>query len=360
MSEPLRLAVVGVGRIGVFHARHVQELARETGACELAAVVDTYEDTAERVARQLQEQQSTPIHVFASTPDLVAADLCDAAIIASRTEDHYPDAKALIDVGQRVLLEKPLTHTLESARAFVGELRGDKRRALMQAFMRRFDPALICAREWLSNGRIGEPFKIVSVLEDPGPPPAGYSSPGILPDMSVHNVDEVLWLTGTRPTAVLSMGSRLFGHKQSPVDEDFDDAFVQMWFDKDLLGQIQVSRNHVAGYRNETWIYGENGLIHVGPFDADGHSVRVETYDAKGHGETRVIRLRNYGPGVPGFIERFGAAYKSEVAYFVEQCRNDQPFSVDQIDALTALEVVDAAQRSVCSAQAATRVDYDA
>ena len=34
------------------------------------------------------------------------ADLCDAAIIASRTEDHYPDAKALIDIGQRVLLEK--------------------------------------------------------------------------------------------------------------------------------------------------------------------------------------------------------------------------------------------------------------
>ncbi len=146
---------MGVGRIGVFHAQHVQELARETDACELVAVVDTFEDTAQRVARQLQDYQPAPIRAFGSTADLVTADLCDAAIIASRTEDHYPDAKALIDVGQRVLLEKPLTHSLDSARAFVGELRGEKRRALMQAFMRRFDPALVCAREWVSGGRIG-------------------------------------------------------------------------------------------------------------------------------------------------------------------------------------------------------------
>ena len=59
MSNPLKLAVVGVGRIGVFHARHTQELSRERGNCELVAVVDRYADTAWRVAHQLQQHQAS-------------------------------------------------------------------------------------------------------------------------------------------------------------------------------------------------------------------------------------------------------------------------------------------------------------
>ena len=47
MVDPFRIAVIGVGRIGVFHARHVQELASERGDCVLAAVVDGYGDLAD-------------------------------------------------------------------------------------------------------------------------------------------------------------------------------------------------------------------------------------------------------------------------------------------------------------------------
>ena len=86
MDKPIRMAVVGVGRIGVFHARHVQELARETGVCELVAVSDTYGDTASRVAAALRADQTTEIHAFNDVSDLdgVEFDRCRACCVAHR------------------------------------------------------------------------------------------------------------------------------------------------------------------------------------------------------------------------------------------------------------------------------------
>ena len=85
MSDPLRVAAIGVGRIGIFHARHVQELAEETGKCLLVAVVDPHEDTALRIAKQLQNSQKETVHAFKSVAELLAADLAKGAVIASRT-----------------------------------------------------------------------------------------------------------------------------------------------------------------------------------------------------------------------------------------------------------------------------------
>ena len=73
MAERFRIAIVGVGRIGAFHARHVQELASERNDCALTAVVDGYGDLATAVAAQLQADQETAIGVFKDVEELVAA-----------------------------------------------------------------------------------------------------------------------------------------------------------------------------------------------------------------------------------------------------------------------------------------------
>lgn len=349
MSKALRLGVVGVGRIGVFHARHAQELGLEGGGCELVAVVDAYGDTARRVAQALQPRQRAEIRAFSRVEDLLDARLTDAAVVASRTEDHDRDARALIDAGHRVLLEKPLTHSVETARDLVRHLSGDerKRRALMQAFMRRFDEPLRYARALLKEGRVGRPFKVVSVLEDPAPPPVGYNSPGILTDMAIHNADEVIWMLGERPESASALGANLYNFKVSPVKEDFDDAFVQVRFSGGALAQVQVSRNHVAGYRNETWVFGDGGVIHVGGFQEDPLRVTVEVYGRGGEVEKRAFQMRDYGEKVPVFLDRFGPAYREEMAHFVERCLRDEPFSVTQEDGLRAMQVVEAGVRSL-------------
>jgi predicted dehydrogenase len=56
--------------------------------------------------------------------------------------------------------------------------------------------------------------------------------------------------------------------------------------------------------------------------------------------------MRNYGRQVPEFVERFGHAYKHELAEFVRCCRTNQPFSVTHKDGLRAMEVIAAATRS--------------
>lgn len=349
MHRPLKLAVVGVGRIGVFHARHVQELGEAGGTCELAAVADRYGSTAEAVARELQQDQATEIHAFGTTSDLADAGLIDAAVVASRTEHHEADTRTLIDAGCRVMLEKPLTHSVASAADFVRYLSQDntKKQALMQAFMRRFDAPLLHAKDLLDGNTIGAPFKVVSVLEDPHPPPAGYNSPGILPDMAVHNIDEAIWLLGASPVRARATGASLHNFRITTVKEDFDDAFLQMGFADDVIAQVQVSRNHVAGYRNETWIYGRNGLIHVGRFQEDPLQVAVEAYSREGVIEKKDFRMRDYGGEVPVFIERFGPAYKRELAHFVDRCLKDEPFSVTQEAGLQAMRVAEAGVRSL-------------
>ncbi len=360
MNKPIKMAVIGVGRIGVFHAKHVQELARETGKCELVAVVDTYSDTAQRVAKQLQADQKTPIQAFNSVSALAQKNLIDGALIASRTDDHEPDARTLIDAGCRVLLEKPLTHSLESAQKLVTYLNADKTKsqALMQAFMRRFDAPLVKAKTLLEQNAIGNVFKITSILEDPAPPPVGYNSPGLLTDMSVHNCDEILWLLdGPLPEYAAAFGSNLHNTFVSPVVEDYDDAFLQMWFPGKLVGQVQVSRNHVAGYRNESWIFGDKGVIHVGNFQENPLSVTVEAYGPSGVIAKETFALRDYGSDVPVFIKRFGEAYKNELNYFLDQCLANAPFSVTHEDGLNAMRVALAGTAAIKPKESALKIE---
>ncbi len=357
MKAPLRVAVVGVGRIGIYHAQHAQELAHSRRDCELVAVVDGFPGAAQRARDQLQPGQAHEIATFHDADSQLESEVCDAAVIASRTVDHHRDAKALVDAGMRVLLEKPLTHSLESAAAFAAYLNVDpvRQRAVMLAFMRRFDPALLHAKLLLEQGAVGKLFKLVSILEDPAGPPIGYNSAGLLVDMAVHNADEVMWLTGGhRPLTVTGAGSRLYNQMHTSVVEDCDDSFLQMWFEDDLVAQVQVSRNHVAGYRNETVLYGETGLIHVGAFRGNPGSVTVEQYGVDGLVDDRGFETRDYGREVPVFITRFGTAYAAELDDFIDKCLKNQAFSVNHDDGLRALQVVTDGKRSqITRAQAA-------
>lgn len=353
--SPLNLAVAGLGRMGVIHALHVLELERETGICKLAALVDS--DTARAKQWAADNQVSAPI--FDSTEALAAAKIVDATVIVTPTHGHRNHASTLVKAGQRVLLEKPLTGTLEGDMAFATELDRDYPNALMLAFQRRFDAPLAYAKELMQSGLIGRLFKIYSSLEDSNPAPNGYASGGILPDMSVHNVDEILWLTGKMPTRALTIGSRLYSHKLTTSDEDFDDAMLMLWFADGAMAQVQVSRNHVSGYRVETILFGEEGQIHIGHFDQKPFHITVEAYGRRGRREPLVqktFEMRNYGKPLPEFIDRFGPAYKAEVVKFIECCREDKPFPATHNDGLNAQKVVSAGMKSVLLPEHAAEV----
>jgi myo-inositol 2-dehydrogenase/D-chiro-inositol 1-dehydrogenase len=354
MPEPLKIALVGIGRMGAIHALHAAELSRETGTCAVAALVDADVERARRCAAGL----GCEVPVFSSIDELIRAGLCNATVVVTPTDNHREHAAQLIAAGHRVLIEKPLTGALETDREFAAELDRDHPESLMLAFQRRFDAPLQFAKSLMDSGAIGRVFKIYSSLEDSNPAPDGYNSGGILPDMSIHNVDEILWLTGQMPHSALAIGSNIYSHALTTCKEDFDDALLCLWFDG-LIAQIQVTRNHVSGYRVETLIFGEQGQIHIGRFEQKPLDVVVEAYGRRGRAEPlerRAFTMRQYPAALPEFADRFGEAYKAELASFVECCRGGTPFPATHRDALRAQQVISAGMRAVITWQHAAAV----
>jgi myo-inositol 2-dehydrogenase/D-chiro-inositol 1-dehydrogenase len=177
--------------------------------------------------------------------------------------------------------------------------------------------------------------------------------------MSVHNVDEILWLTGRTPRAALVIGSRIYSHRLTTCQEDFDDALLYLWFDGEMVAQVQVTRNHVSGYRVETLIFGEEGQIHVGRFDQKPFDIAVEAYGRRGRPEPiayRTFGMRDYRRPLPEFIDRFGPAYKAELAAFIECCRSGSPFPTTHRDGLRAQEVITAGMQAIISPEQAAAV----
>jgi len=355
MPEPLKIALAGTGRMGAIHALHVHQLERETGSCVLAALVDQNMEHARKLAAQI----GTNAPIFQSVKELAEANVCQATVIVTPTENHREHAETLVKAGHRVFLEKPLTGSLETDLAFAAELDRDYPNAVMLAFQRRFDGPLQYAKQLLDSFLIGLLFKIYSALEDSNPAPAGYKSGGILPDMSVHNVDEILWFTGSMPTAALAVGSRIYSHRLTTAQEDFDDALLYLWFDGPMVAQIQVGRNHVSGYRVETLLFGEEGQIQIGRFDQKPFDIAVEAYGRRGRTEPlahRAFQMQPYGHALPEFVDRFGAAYKSEMAAFIACCHAGTPFPITHRDGLRAQQVIAAGMQNVITREQATSV----
>jgi predicted dehydrogenase len=332
--------------MGVVHAMHLCELANDGGPCALAALVDLDLERAGRFAREMELE----IPVFSSVEEFASAGVCQATVVVTPTGEHRESASALISAGHRVLLEKPLTGAVESDRDFAADLDRQAPHSVMLAFQRRFDAPLQYAKDLIEAGAIGRVFKIYSCMEDSNPAPDGYRSGGLLADMAIHNVDEILWLSGQMPHAALAVGSRIYSHRLTTCQEDFDDALLYLWFAGDMVAQVQVSRNHVSGYRVETLIFGEEGQIHVGHFDQKPFEIVVEAYGRRGRAEPlayRAFGMRDYRRPLPEFVDRFGPAYKAELAAFIDCCHSGSPFPATHRDGLRAQEVIAAGMRAM-------------
>ena len=357
LTQPIRVGVVGLGRMGMIHALHVHELAQESELCRLTCM-STIDRKAADTFLSLTGG-STP--VFDDIEGLAKSGLCDVTVIATNTPLHREHSLRMIRAGQRVFLEKPLTGTLQGDREYAELLEREHPQALMLGFQRRFDAPIRFAKQLIDEGAIGRIFKIYSSLEDSGPAPDGFSSPGILADMAVHNVDEVVWFCGRKPKLALAIGSRVYSHKLTTCQEDFDDALMILDFGDELIAQIQVTRNHVAGYRGETVIYGERGLIRIGCFKQKLLEVTVEAYGTREAKEPLAFRnfeMRRYDQPLPEFIDRFGEAYKEELRTFLECCREGKPFPVTHLDGLRAQEIVAGAMGASIREADMARIDY--
>jgi predicted dehydrogenase len=135
---------------------------------------------------------------------------------------------------------------------------------------------------------------------------------------------------------------------------------MYLWFDGEMVAQVQVSRNHVSGYRVESILFGEEGQIHIGRFEQQPHEVVVEAFGRRGAPEPlahRRFAMRRYEGPLPEFIDRFGLAYEAELAAFVDCCSTGSAFPTSHRDGLRAQEVIAAGMRAVISPDQAAAVE---
>src|SRR4029453_4183204 len=215
-GEPkIRGAVVGAGHMGQYHILALAEIWN----VELAGVVDVDFDRAQRVA--------APYGARAFRDHRELAGLIDFATVAVPTEQHFAVARDLIEGGVHVLVEKPMTSTLEEAKELF-RLARQQNRVLHVGHVERFNGA--------GRGRrkmVGRPIPIESRRLGPFVPRVQNDS--VVMDLMIHDIDIVLNLVDGEPRKVTAVGSSV----HSPAT---DVATVQIVFDSGAMATITASR----------------------------------------------------------------------------------------------------------------------
>jgi len=339
MSEVVfRYGLFGVGRCGCVHG----EILIAQGQ-RLVAIGDENPVALASAVRRLDISGAA---TFANAASMASCGAIDAVVISSHTKDHARDAEPFVRAGIPVYLEKPLTADLSEGFSFVKRI-GGERNLLQIGLQRRFDEALGYAKQLLDDKRLGEIREIRSVLRDQHPPPATYTSRGLIIDMGIHVADEVLWLTGEFPCTVWG---KVFHAKNyhSPIDEGGNTAHVGFTTPSGTICRLDLSRTHASGYNNETCIIGTKGTLRVGRFCGYPGPIHVELWTENGKLDpmSRTFQMTELPGNCAEFQPRFQVAYEIAHSRFRDAVRERKDFAVTQLDVLNAQVVVEAAHRS--------------
>jgi myo-inositol 2-dehydrogenase / D-chiro-inositol 1-dehydrogenase len=249
--EPVRIAVVGAGRMG---RTHLRTLPHAAGVEAVAAVdpVDAVRDELERDG----------LRTWSTADELLAAGGFDAVLIAAPTDLHLGLVTRFAAAGLPILCEKPCgLHAEETSQAVRAAADADV--LLQVGYWRRFVPALVAVRERLLGGAYGAPLLVSCWQWDAQPPAASFRerSGGILLDMGVHEFDQLRWLTGREIDHIAAFATA--------PDADSATALVQL--DDGTAAAVSLGRMFphgdccwvelmgTSGHVRELFVWGEDG-----------------------------------------------------------------------------------------------------
>jgi myo-inositol 2-dehydrogenase/D-chiro-inositol 1-dehydrogenase len=318
----MKIGLYGAGRIGAFHAKTLSALP---GVDELR-IADVRIDRAREVAAQLGAR-AVP------DPEALLSSGVDAVVITSPTPTHAPLVLAAVEAGVPAFCEKPVALSVADNRTVAAAVAASGT-PVMVGFQRRCDPAYLALRDMLARGQLGRPYLVRMVTGDDAPPPADYlpASGGIFRDQSIHDFDVLRWLTGSEVVEVYADGSILTGADVFQASHDVDTAAVVLRLASGVLGTLTGSRHSGSGYDVRIEVAGSRGTGSVG---VQGGPRRP---DRDG------VALAQSPPG--GFVERFAESYRREMRHFVEVAAGRATNRCTVEDALAAMLIAEAADRS--------------
>jgi predicted dehydrogenase len=211
----LKVAVVGAGHLGTYHAEKFFNIENS----ELVAICDP----DSKKAQALSEKYSC--EAVANYKDVV--EKVDAVLIAAPTPLHFEIAQFFIENGKHVLIEKPITTTVEEAENLCA-LAAEKNVVLQVGHVERFNPALVSAKKQLKEPLFIEchrlaPFKPRSTDVD------------VVLDLMIHDIDVIMSLTNSPVVSVSAVGTPV-------ITKYVDIANARVEFESGAVANITASR----------------------------------------------------------------------------------------------------------------------
>ncbi|MDO3379565.1 Gfo/Idh/MocA family protein [Geoalkalibacter halelectricus] len=218
----LRAAVIGVGYLGRFHAQKYASLE----GVDLVGVVDVDPARAQEVA---QEVGSTAYADYRQLLDKV-----DLVSIVVPTQFHHQVARAFLEAGVHILLEKPVTQTVAEAEDLI-RLSAERKRVFQVGHLERFNPAVVALAGVLKNPMFIESHRMAPYK------PRGTDVNVVL-DLMIHDIDIILTLAKSDLKLVNSVGVPV-------ISEEVDIANARLQFENGCVANVTASRVSVDAMR---------------------------------------------------------------------------------------------------------------
>ena len=256
MSQEIQVAVVGTGDWG---ANLVRNFASLPGA-RLAALCDSDPERLRRTAAQHPQARALP-----RVEDVAADTAIQAAVIAATAASHYPLARALIEAGKDVFVEKPLALSVADAEDLV-RLAARHQRILMVGHLLLYHPAVRYLKDMVQRGDLGDLYYVTSQRVNLGKVRRDENA---LWSFAPHDLSVILHLVGAEPLDVAARGSAFL---QSGVD---DVVFLHLRFPGGKMAHVHVSWLDPNKLRKFTLV----GSRKMAVFDDMEASEKIRIYD---------------------------------------------------------------------------------
>jgi scyllo-inositol 2-dehydrogenase (NADP+) len=337
MTEPLRVALLGYGLAGsVFHAPFISAVE----GLDLAVV------TTRDAERRRQAEETYPGVLVLDGPDDVFArsEELDLVVVATPNTMHLQHAMAALEAGLPVVVDKPLTPTVDEARKLVGEAR--ERNLMLTVFQnRRWDGDFQTVQRLVAEGALGTVHRFESRIDRWRPELTGAwrersdEAGGLLLDLGTHLVDQALQLFG--PAEL----------RHAEVDAGRADAEVE--------DDVFLALEHASGERSHLWmslvaaqpgprfrVLGDRAAFVKHGADPQEEALRAgRTPEEPGFGEEPRERWGLLGAeGATTAVPTEPGDYSAFYEGVAMSLREGAPAPVDPDDAVRALEILEAAR----------------
>jgi len=319
----MRIGLVGVGRIGAFHAATLKSLP----AVDQVVVADADPSRAELVAKDLG------LEFAADVDQLLGSDL-DGFVIAAATSAHADLIAKAVAAGLPTFCEKPVAQDLADTQRVVSLVEASDVPVHI-GFQRRFDLGYQAARRQVQAGELGFIHHIRANTNDAFPPPQEYipTSGGFFRDCTVHDFDIIRFVTGREVVSVFATGANR-GEAFFGQYGDVDAAAALLTLDDSTFVSVSGTRYNAAGHDVRMEVLGSLGSVAVG----------LDEHTALKSAEAGVTFPE--GPAHATFMDRFRPAYVAELTAFTEVVTGTREVPCTVRDALQAFRIADACELS--------------